>query len=173
MNIRCETFTVINNYLERVSHRFLIHFCLIFHISASSTSLNQWHEVLFRLSPFLGTKLGMIWSKTLIWSVYLNSMISGSSVLHTSFTLPLYSMSTMVQGGERWWWTLLKDIQFFEYRRDYIRGTSPQESERMFETMNSERRRRYPLAFPSFFPILLMSLLIRFCRNSFVSSPFR
>ena len=30
----------------------------------------------------------------------------------------------------------------------------------MFETMNSERRRRYPLAFPSFFPILLMSLLV-------------
>ena len=30
----------------------------------------------------------------------------------------------------------------------------------MIETMNSEGRRRYPLAFPSFFSIALMSLLV-------------
>ena len=51
-------------------------------------------------------------------------------------------------------------MQIFEYRRDYIRRTSPSNGERMIETMNSKGRRRHPLAFPSIFPIVLISLLV-------------
>ena len=61
----------------------------VWHIPSCSTRSNQWQDALFSDSPFLGIRLGITWSKTEIWSVYLNSMISGSSVLQTCLTLPV------------------------------------------------------------------------------------
>src|SRR3990170_3862476 len=69
---------------------------------------NQWALVRHSVSPLWGTRLGMILSKTLIWSVKRNS----SSVSETSLTFPVRRSFMASETGARTYafWRLCEDL---------------------------------------------------------------